>query len=594
MNMTTTIMNLMMGTNLQGNQGQLETTDGMLFTKLLGKAMKSGHVDMESTLRQEESDLEPEEALKEVLGALGVPVTLPNNGQVFLTEEQVAKVDQWLGDARAKAIFLKNSEEPLTKEQVEELLKKVQKERTLIETPMKTPKENGCIDIPRDPTIRPLEEPKEKSKLEPIKEVVEPTHKVGEISLKSEMQSPREMIHPVDPSKDKSWEERMPTQKEPLKAEDMTKSGRSLEESIKIHDGKPGTMEDRPLQDIPEIEEGLAPRTMQEAIELKDFAEPLEKHLEPLASPQGSTSSKSIQRELTDVAEKSLQPEVIEMRKQSTEEPSKRMVSTIRETMQGSLEDKEVTGRIGKETTFLKDPLLEMDAKLYRRNLGNPLGDKTYVQSMGIEDEMKVNITRLTQEVMPMEKQISFKELIQKQDPEKITAVPLGESGLQEIRKPIDGFTSPKTFEPMVLEENLKNAEALILKSMNTLKEGDRTTMKLRLHPEDLGEMEVVLTLDKGKLSGRFITENLEMKNLFQEKIQELTQNLKAHQIDVSKMEVSTNMQGSKEDGPKDPRQHQTQTAAMANIRGYGKIQKEVTTYIHVPEQHKEHINLLA
>lgn len=582
MSMTTNVMNLVMGTTPQENQGQKDHTDGILFTELLGKAMKSGLITKDSIPRIKETDLDPEEALKELVGALGMPVThLENEGLPALKEQ----VEQLIGAASAEMTPKVNGEEPLSKEQLEELLKKIPKERTPIDKPIREPKDDGRIDLPRDPTILPMGRT--------VKESLRTPEKPGEESYENLNGKLIQSPIPEESSMAVSSPEYAFVSEEGRKAEERPIFVSPLEDSISVPDPKTTTKEGILPKEKIALEEIVVQKMIHEEVVLQEVVKPVEKYTQATNDEVASKTTIQSSMNGTKALENPLQSAVVEMEKVQRNEATT-SVFTKEEPVKNPHPEKEAIKTLLKENTSLRGGLSEMDAKLYRRGLGVNFQDQTQIQWVTPDDEFQMNLRGGLQEAMPMEEQSSFEELIQKEDPLKVSELYLGVSGLQEGRNHLEVVAVPKTGESKVLEENLKNAEALILKSMNTLKEGDRTTMKLRLHPEELGEMEVVLTLDKGKLSGRFITENLEMKNLFQEKIQELTQNLKAHQIDVSKMEVSTNMQGSKEDGPKDPRQHQPQTAAMANIRGYGKIQKEVTTYIHVPEQHKEHINLLA
>lgn len=110
------------------------------------------------------------------------------------------------------------------------------------------------------------------------------------------------------------------------------------------------------------------------------------------------------------------------------------------------------------------------------------------------------------------------------------SAVRAGEARVvQEAQKP-EG--------QMAADRNLDLAATEIVHRVETLKDGDRTTIRVRLYPEEIGEMEITLSMEEGKLSGKILVENKEMRQVFTERLSELNQTLKACHIDVAKFEV--------------------------------------------------------
>lgn len=94
------------------------------------------------------------------------------------------------------------------------------------------------------------------------------------------------------------------------------------------------------------------------------------------------------------------------------------------------------------------------------------------------------------------------------------------------------------------IEKNIDKMSTEILKSMDVIREGEISTVKVSLHPKELGDMEIRLTMENGKISGKLILETAELKQLFQGKMQELQDTLKNQNIQVQKLEVSTSMEG--------------------------------------------------
>jgi flagellar hook-length control protein FliK len=95
-----------------------------------------------------------------------------------------------------------------------------------------------------------------------------------------------------------------------------------------------------------------------------------------------------------------------------------------------------------------------------------------------------------------------------------------------------------KTEGLMAADRNMQLAATEIVHQVETLKDGDRTTIKVRLYPEEIGEMEITLSMEEGKLSGKILVENKEMRQVFTERLSELNQTLKSCHIDVAKFEV--------------------------------------------------------
>lgn len=85
---------------------------------------------------------------------------------------------------------------------------------------------------------------------------------------------------------------------------------------------------------------------------------------------------------------------------------------------------------------------------------------------------------------------------------------------------------------------NIQIASSEIIHRMKTLSEGESTAVKVKLHPEGLGEMEITMSMEKGKLSGSILVENKEIRQIFTDRIHELSQTLKESNISVAKFDV--------------------------------------------------------
>jgi len=145
---------------------------------------------------------------------------------------------------------------------------------------------------------------------------------------------------------------------------------------------------------------------------------------------------------------------------------------------------------------------------------------------------------------------------------------------------------SPKSID---FQKTVDNATAEIMKSMETIKEGGKTTMKVNLHPEELGKMEITLTMEDGKLSGKILLDNREIRQIFTERLEELSNTLKSSNIQIGKFEVGVGDQGEGNQGRQENK-HQMQNP----FRGYFNKKSENALYPVSPERDLKEINLLA
>lgn len=92
--------------------------------------------------------------------------------------------------------------------------------------------------------------------------------------------------------------------------------------------------------------------------------------------------------------------------------------------------------------------------------------------------------------------------------------------------------------EKGVVQKNFNITAREIMHKAQSLSDGKSTTLKVKLYPEDLGEMEITLSMEHGKLSGKILVETKEVSQVFNDKLNELNQVLKENNINVAKFEV--------------------------------------------------------
>lgn len=90
---------------------------------------------------------------------------------------------------------------------------------------------------------------------------------------------------------------------------------------------------------------------------------------------------------------------------------------------------------------------------------------------------------------------------------------------------PPEGVDGPKTLHP-IKPGDVKAFSDVVVQEVQSMSEGEVDTIRVRLTPEKFGEMEVVLKMDQGKITGKIFVENLEAKSAFVEKLGEMNKSL--------------------------------------------------------------------
>ena len=108
-----------------------------------------------------------------------------------------------------------------------------------------------------------------------------------------------------------------------------------------------------------------------------------------------------------------------------------------------------------------------------------------------------------------------------------------------------------------VESENLEVVTKEILHQMETLTDGNKTMVTVKLNPEEMGEMEISLSMEEGRLTGKIVVGNKEIQQIFTDKLHELNQTLRENRIDVASFEVKVS-----------PDQNQNQNQDQARHQG--------------------------
>lgn len=90
-------------------------------------------------------------------------------------------------------------------------------------------------------------------------------------------------------------------------------------------------------------------------------------------------------------------------------------------------------------------------------------------------------------------------------------------------------------------DENLQRINDTIIKLVETTTQGNTSMMKVRLYPEELGSVDVTLKMEDGKLIAKILVENEQIKQMFANKINELSNNLIKHNITIDEIQINAN-----------------------------------------------------
>jgi len=219
-----------------------------------------------------------------------------------------------------------------------------------------------------------------------------------------------------------------------------------------------------------------------------------------------------------------------------------------------------------------------------------------------LNSEAKEEATQAVKDPKHAEKMIIPQNMESSVNLEKKTAKPETEGTLKaeetlaqmQVEKSVETVKASPVKESIPktdFSQNLEKATDEILRSMETMRDGDKTTMKLKLHPEELGKMEITLIMEEGKLSGKILLDNHEARQLLNQKMDELSETLSRNNVQVAKFEVGI---GEKQAGSQARQENGRQMQAQNPFKGYLSQRKDETVYQNTVQRTLEGIDLLA
>lgn len=95
--------------------------------------------------------------------------------------------------------------------------------------------------------------------------------------------------------------------------------------------------------------------------------------------------------------------------------------------------------------------------------------------------------------------------------------------------------------EDTLSRENMEIVNHSIMELVETVEEKGTSTIKIKLHPEELGSVDITLSMDEGKLIAKILVDNDHVKQLFARSMEELNQNLLKQDIHIGDVHVDLN-----------------------------------------------------
>lgn len=186
----------------------------------------------------------------------------------------------------------------------------------------------------------------------------------------------------------------------------------------------------------------------------------------------------------------------------------------------------------------LKDKIIE-DIHISKEN--KPILDK----NLKVQEDNEIS-TKIQGGKMDLDKESSLEK--RKIENKEWTTIDIG----REQPKFIEPKVNSNFQDNILPRENLEIINNSIIQLMETTTKEGNSTMKVKLYPEELGSVDITLTMDEGKLVAKILVDSDHVKQLFANSIEELNQNLLKQNIHIGDVQVDLNNSSSGNQQQKD------------------------------------------
>lgn len=91
-------------------------------------------------------------------------------------------------------------------------------------------------------------------------------------------------------------------------------------------------------------------------------------------------------------------------------------------------------------------------------------------------------------------------------------------------------------------DENIQRVNDTIIELMDIRADGENSSIKVKLNPEELGFVDVTLKMEEGKLVARILVENEQVRELFNNHMNQLNDKLVKQDINIEKVQIDLNL----------------------------------------------------
>lgn len=114
-------------------------------------------------------------------------------------------------------------------------------------------------------------------------------------------------------------------------------------------------------------------------------------------------------------------------------------------------------------------------------------------------------------------------------------------STIKEFNK-VNVEVKPEAQRQVLSNDNLQRVNDAIIQQIETTTKDGSSVMKVKLYPENLGTVDVTVSMEEGKLVAKIIVDNEHAKGLFAGKLSELSESLVKQNIQVEKINIDLNL----------------------------------------------------
>jgi flagellar hook-length control protein FliK len=143
---------------------------------------------------------------------------------------------------------------------------------------------------------------------------------------------------------------------------------------------------------------------------------------------------------------------------------------------------------------------------------------------------------------------------------------------------------------------NLENIETQMSERLTQLQNGENVKLSLKLQPEELGKVEIQVEMVSGKMFAKIFTENNESKQLLNESLMVLKQNLEQKDITLEEMDVFYAETGSQNESQSGMFWEENQSEGEWYLNSFDEIEESISLNT-VSSQYRmstERVNILV